>query len=80
MGVTEIIIIAVSALIVAAVIGVAVWKKATGKGGCCCDCSACAGCGKKHKKTKKGVCACAAKTKAGEKTPITKNKNEKEVY
>ena len=50
MGPIEIAVICVAAAIVAAVIGVAVWRKAKGKkGGCGCGCENCAmGCNHRH--------------------------------
>lgn len=51
MGVIEILVIIGAALVVALVIGVAVWRRATGKkSGCGCDCSHCAGCCSSGKK------------------------------
>lgn len=68
--IAEIIIIISASVIVAAVIGFAVWKKVTGRGGCGCDCSACAGCnGKRRKKT----CACGKNAKRTE-TGVSRNK------
>lgn len=53
MGVIEILVIIGAALVVALVIGVAVWRRATGRKsdcGCGCDCSHCAGCRSSEKK------------------------------
>ena len=54
MGPIEIAVICVAAAIVAAVIGVAVWRKAKGKkGGCGCGCQHCSGCASSRKRTGK---------------------------
>ncbi len=52
MGIAEIVIISVAALIVAAVAVSAVLRKLTGRGSCGCDCSQCRGC-RKCKTTKR---------------------------
>ncbi len=50
MGVIEIVIISVAVGIVAAVLGVVIWRKVKGKGGCSgCDCASCKGCAAKKK-------------------------------
>lgn len=58
MGVIEIVIIIAAVLIVGLVIGVSIWKKATGRKsdcGCGGNCSGCRGCGEKktHGKSKR---------------------------
>ncbi len=55
MGVIEIVIIIAAVLIVGLVIGVAIWKKATGRKsdcGCGGNCSGCRGCGAKKPRSK----------------------------
>ena len=43
----DIIIIALSALVVVGVIALSIWRKKQGKTGCGCGCNGCSGCGNK---------------------------------